>query len=349
LQYHYYSPYDFIFGAWGKTIWGSDADKQALSTDLAAVRNNFTDVPLVIGEWSAAGTYSKWIIDRYASSSDNHVAETAARWKYADYLIRTAAQYNTSTFWWDNGATDFDRTTGTFRDPVVPNIIVDAAKGEVNSLADSTEDTSAMSQVSDAYLYHTAGTAVADLTATYILNGNTVSMVHTASGTMLEKGTDYTVSGSNVTLKASLISQYIKTNTPAGPVANFTIYFTEGAALDLTLVNFSKSTLATKSSTAGNTNQNLVVPVTYGTIPKVAAVQATLADGTCLFDTWTIYLPEIQHCRATYSGQWDYDENSVTFTAASIQAAVTAGQTTTFVVEFFPRMPGNNATYTLTV
>lgn len=27
IQFHYYSPYDFTFSAWGKTIWGSDADK----------------------------------------------------------------------------------------------------------------------------------------------------------------------------------------------------------------------------------------------------------------------------------------------------------------------------------
>lgn len=50
LHYHYYSPYDFVFGAWGKTIWGSEADKAAVSHDLGVVRGNFTDVPLILGE-----------------------------------------------------------------------------------------------------------------------------------------------------------------------------------------------------------------------------------------------------------------------------------------------------------
>ena len=65
LQFHYYSPYDFIFGAWGKTIWGSDNDKAALEFDFSNLRGNFTDVPIFIGEWDAGATL-----------------EPAARWKY---------------------------------------------------------------------------------------------------------------------------------------------------------------------------------------------------------------------------------------------------------------------------
>jgi endoglucanase len=266
-----------------------------------------------------------------------------------DFFVRTAAKYQTSTFWWDNGATDFDRTTGKFRDPVVPKLIVKAAGGKANSLADSTEDASATSQVSSAELYHPAGTAPGDLTAAYILNGNTISSVRSPSGAVLKRGSDYSVSGSNVTFKESLISQYIDSSTSTGPVADFTVTFSKGAPLTATLVNLGESTLDSDGSTAVNTNQDLVIPVSYGSIPQVAAVRATLADGTCLFDTWTVYLPTLQQCRITYNGQWDFDAQSVIIRAASVQAAVAAGQTTTFVVEFFPRMPGNNATYTLTV
>ena len=290
-------------------------------------------MPLVIGEWSAAGT----------------TTETAARWKYSDFLIRTAAKYKTFTFWWDNGATDFDRTVGKFRDPVVADIIVKAAAGKTNSLADSTEDPSATTQVSYAFLYHTAGTAATGLTASYILNGNTVSSVRSPTGATLKNGADYTVSGGNVTFKAALIGQYIKTATKAGPVANFTLAFSQGASLTTTLVNLGKSTLGSTGSTVPAAAQDIIVPITYGTTHQVAAVQATLADGTCLVDTWTVYLPTLQQCRTTYGNQWDFDGASVTIKGAAVQAAITAGQTTTFNVEFFPRMPGNNATYTLTV
>jgi endoglucanase len=50
LHFHYYSPYDFVFGAWGKTVWGTAEELAAVSNDLGVVRGNFTDVPLVLGE-----------------------------------------------------------------------------------------------------------------------------------------------------------------------------------------------------------------------------------------------------------------------------------------------------------
>jgi endoglucanase len=46
LQFHYYSPYDFIFGAWGKTIWGSDADKAQVDLDFGYFRGNFSTIPV---------------------------------------------------------------------------------------------------------------------------------------------------------------------------------------------------------------------------------------------------------------------------------------------------------------
>jgi endoglucanase len=42
IQYHYYSPYDLIFSAWGKTIWGSDADK--VSSDVKHNHNVWTKI-----------------------------------------------------------------------------------------------------------------------------------------------------------------------------------------------------------------------------------------------------------------------------------------------------------------
>src|SRR5689334_1924235 len=97
---------DFIFSAWGKTIWGSDADKAALEADIAAVRGNFTDVPLVIGEWSASPV----------------ALEPAARWRYFDHFVRMAAKYNTSIMLWDNGNDYLDRSSHKWRDPVAQSI-----------------------------------------------------------------------------------------------------------------------------------------------------------------------------------------------------------------------------------
>lgn len=77
----------FTFGAWGATTWGSDADKAAMEADIAGMRANFTDVPLIIGEWNA-----------FAANTEN-----AARWKYYDHLMKLGVKYNTATVLWVTG------------------------------------------------------------------------------------------------------------------------------------------------------------------------------------------------------------------------------------------------------
>lgn len=77
----------FVFGAWGATTWGSDADKAALEADISGMRSNFSNVPLVIGEWNAFSANT----------------EPAARWKYYDHLIKMAKKYSTSTVLWATG------------------------------------------------------------------------------------------------------------------------------------------------------------------------------------------------------------------------------------------------------
>lgn len=78
-------------------------------------------------------------------------------------------------------------------------------------------------------------------------------------------------------------------------------------------------------------------------------MRAVKSDGTYLVDDWTQYLGELQHGRMTYSGQWDWDDSHVILKSAVLDAVRTAGSTTTFTFEFYPREPSNIANYTLTV
>ncbi|KAK6424686.1 hypothetical protein LTR95_016348 [Oleoguttula sp. CCFEE 5521] len=332
IQFHYYSPYDLIFGAWGKTTWGSDADKATLDADFAAFRGNFSDVPVVIGEWEA-----------------NNLIETSARWKYFDYLQTTAKKYSFTTFLWDNSATELDRSVEEFRDPVAVDILMHAVAGKPNAVPDSTTDGSS-TQTSSAFLYHKVGTNVTDQSLTYNFNGNTLSSVSAPNGNALKKGIDYTATGSSVTYKASLLSKYITATTVAGPVTSFTLKFSKGAPLTAQLVQWDVATLASNSSSAAvAAGGDLAIPITWKGINRPAAVQAVLPDGTCLVDTWTVYLPALQQCRSTYGNQWDFDSGHVIIKSGAIQAAVAVAQPVKFTFEFYPRQPGNNATYTLTV
>ncbi|KAI1842406.1 hypothetical protein JX266_011447 [Neoarthrinium moseri] len=331
LQYHYYSPYDFIFQAWGKTIWGSDADKATLEADIANIRGNFTDLPLVIGEAEAG-----------------MLLEPAARRKYIDFLARTAKKYDTSLIVWDNGDGYLDRSTHTWRDPQLLDILKNAVKGVSNSLSDSTTDGSATSQSSSAYIFHKVGAAVTDQVVKFLLNGNTVKSIRATDGTVLSSSKDYSVSGGDVTVKSAFLSKYLSATAAPGSKTNLTVSFSAGADATVEVVQWDVPVLGSTTSKA-QAGSDLIIPITWKGLYKLAAVKMLRNDGVYLFDDWTQYLGPLQQARGTYSGQWDRDGASVKLMAATVAQVISGGVTTTFTFEFYPRVPGNSVNYTLTV
>ncbi|KAF2791124.1 glycoside hydrolase family 5 protein [Melanomma pulvis-pyrius CBS 109.77] len=332
IQYHYYSPYDFIFSAWGKTTWGSDADKASLEADIAAVRGNFTDIPLIIGEWSASPTS----------------LEAAARWKYYDYFTRTALKYNTIPVLWDNGNDQLNRATHEWRDPVALSIHTNAIKGVKNTLPESTTDGAATVQQSSAYIYHKLNTSVTATTLGFELNGNTLVDAKVAGKTLV-KGTHYSVSGKDVTFSAAFLSTLLTPTTKPGEVATIALTFSAGAALTVNVVQYATPVLGATTSKLSATSADLLIPITWAGQSRPATVKAVKSDGGFLIDDWTQYLPTLQQARITYSGQWDWDATHVILKASVVDAVRAAGKTTTFTFEFWPRESGNVANYTLTV
>ncbi|GKT39831.1 endoglucanase B [Colletotrichum spaethianum] len=330
LQYHVYSPYDFIFSAWGKTIWGSDADKSAMATELGIVRGNYTDVPLIIGEFDASPLNT----------------ELAARWKWTDYLVRTAAGLNTAVVIWDNGLDHLDRDAHVWRDPTSISILNNAAKGTKNSLPDSTVDASATTQSSSAYVFNKVGSTPGDQALPWLFNGNTLKTIKSNSGATLVVDKDYTVSSSAVTIKALFLAQYLTPTAAPGSKANLTLTFSAGATSQIEIVQWDVPTLASTSSKAV-AGADLNIPITYKGVKIPAAVKALSSDGVYLFDDWTQYLGPLQQARITFNGQWNYDGAKVILPAATVQAVIASGKTTTFTFEFYPRVPGNNVMYTL--
>ncbi|KAI1767172.1 glycoside hydrolase family 5 protein [Hypoxylon sp. FL1150] len=331
IQYHYYSPYDFIFQAWGKTVWGSDADKAALKADFANIRGNFTDIPLVIGEFEI-----------------NTLLEPAARRKYMDFAVSTAKKYDTSLILWDNGDGALDRTAHTWRDPILMDIMFNAVKGVSNSLSDSTADASATEQFSSAYLFHKVGEDVTDQTATFLLNGNTIKSIETSDGKALSSSSDYSVSDGTVTLKKAFLSTYLSPTATPGSKANLTVTFSAGADASIEIVQWDVPTLGATTSQAVS-GSDLLIPITWKGLYKLAAVKMVREDGVYLFDDWTQWLGPLQQARGTYSGQWDRDGTHVIIKDAAVSQVVSGGVPTTFTFEFYPRVEGNAVNYTLTV
>ncbi|OKP12249.1 Endoglucanase B [Penicillium subrubescens] len=337
IQFHYYSPYDFIFSAWGKTIWGSDTDKAAVTTDFTLIRNNFTNIPILIGEYDASPTNT----------------EPAARWKYTDHLIRTALGLNFACVLWDNGLDHLDRNAGTWRDPNSISMITKSTASTANSLPDSTEDSSATSQWSSAYIFHQYGTSVVAQSLPFIFNGNTLTSISDSTGSTLTSGTDYSVSGANITFSASYLSKKLSATTAPGVIANLTLTFSGGRSSPVVqIVQWKPPTLSSTTAIASSVSgSDLSIPITWGGLPTVAAVKALTTSGVYLVDTWTVYLGPLQQARATYSSQYNWDSSHVIITSSAISSVISAGVSTVFTFEFYPRVAGgvNAVNFTLTV
>jgi endoglucanase len=250
-----------------------------MEADIANIRGNFTDIPLVIGEAEA-----------------NMLVEPAARRKYIDFLARTAHKYDTSLIVWDNGEGYLDRTTHTWRDPDIVDILLNAVQGVSNSLSDSTTDTSATSQSSSAYIFHKVGDEVTDQTVTFLLNGNTVSSIKATDGTTLDPSSDYSISSGDVTVKSSFLSQYLSATAEPGSKTNLTVSFSAGANANVEVVQWDVPVLGSTSSQVVS-GSDLVIPITWKGLYNLAAVKMLRSDGVYLFDDWTQYLGPLQQAR----------------------------------------------------
>jgi endoglucanase len=132
-------------------------------------------------------------------------------------------------------------------------------------------------------------------------------------------------------------------------LANLTLTFNRGAALQVNIVQYSTPVISSTSSPLPAAGQDLLIPITWAGLNRPAAVKAIKADGGYLVDDWTQYLGPLQQGRMTYSGQWDWNAKNVIIKAAALDAVRSAGQSTTFTIEFYPREPGNSVEFTVTV
>lgn len=179
-------------------------------------------------------------------------------------------------------------------------MITKSTDSTANSLPDSTEDSSATTQSSSAYIFHRYGTAVTAQTLPFIFNGNTLSSISDSTGSTLSSGTDYSVSGANIVFTASYLSKHLSSTTAPGIIATLTLKFSGGySAPVIEIVQWKPPTLSLTSAVASSVSgSDLLVPITWGGLPTVAAVKALTKSGTYLVDDWTGYLGPLQQARA---------------------------------------------------
>ena len=314
LQFHYYSPYDFVSSAWGKTIWGSESDRASLHSDFHLFNGNFSGIPAFVGEFGASPVST----------------EPAGRWKWHDYIARTAKAFHYSLILWDNGNDDFNRSANIWSDPIMLYIWFNATAGINNTLADSTTDPQATSQSTSAYIFHKRGDPVIAQTATYLMNGNTLTSIKSSAGTTLTSS-QFTLAGSTLTLSQAYLNTLYNSTSPPGIKETLTLTFNSGSPLTLQIVQYSTPTISATTFKI-DTSTDLHIPITYAGLPVVAAVKAVLADGTYLADTWTKYLGPLQQGRWTF-GDWSCDSGTFSVDVAGLQVMKAANQMVTLTLE----------------
>ncbi|KPM35802.1 hypothetical protein AK830_g10784 [Neonectria ditissima] len=281
LQVHYYAPYDFTSAAWGKTIWGSDADKAQLDDAFAELRSTFPDVPIVIGEWLVSPVHS----------------EPAARWRYYDFLARTSIKYGFAPMMWDTGNDILDRSSHKMFDVTGVEVHLRALEGIHNSLPEATTDASAASQFSSAFAFHRVGDAIQAQTLPFSFNENLVTSI-AVDDRVLAEGTDYAIIDNGIRFHSSVLSDYFDTNA-AGVKATALVSFSAGASIPIQFVVWDTPTVPIASSVAV-AGSEVSVAVNWRGVSKPATVAAFKADGSPLVDEWTVYLPPLGRGRTTF-------------------------------------------------
>ncbi|KFA49921.1 hypothetical protein S40293_01290 [Stachybotrys chartarum IBT 40293] len=346
LSYHFYGPWDFTATAWGRTWWGNDEDKANMESEIAQVRGNFTETPLHIGEMGVGPPST----------------ETAARWKWHDFLCRTAHKYNTSSFLWDAGGSFADDTPWwTWRDldPTTIRIINTASQGIPNALPDSTTDNQASEAWTSAYLFHHQNETLGDKRLPFLWNGNTllnVEVTRACNGSQpvtLVEGRDWEVDGNDLVVKEAFVSSVFPRGSSLGKKGSLLLQFDQGADLTLEIFHWAASELGFDSFevTRENMGQDLWIPIKWNGLNRVATVEAYKSDGVPLRDEWTIWMGPLQRGRLVNGNyQVELTENRVAIRAEILQSVFNAGLTTNFRFEFHPRQPDVNfANFTITV
>lgn len=157
-------------------------------------------IPVVIGEYGLL-------------AFDTSIAgvERGEMLKFFEYFTAYAQSRGMALQWWDNGQ-HFARTTYQWRDPELVNLIMHSVTGRT-----STANT-------DLILLN-SGAPVQDAVIQLNLNGN--SFVGLSNGdTPLTPGTDYTISGGVLTVKASALAAYA--SGPFGEKTVLDAHFSSG-------------------------------------------------------------------------------------------------------------------------
>ncbi len=269
---HYYGYWPFSVNIAGYTKFNSEV-QQDVTTTFDNVYNTFTarGIPVILGEYGLLGF-----------DKSTGVIEQGEKLKFFEYIGYYTKQKKIATMLWDNGQ-HFSRTNFQWSDPELFNLI-------------KTSWTTRSSTADSDLIYLKKGATVQDKQINLNLNGNQFASL-SAGNTVLQKGTDYDISGNVLTIKASQLSR-LTASGQLGTAATLTAKFNKGVDWKFKVIVYTTPKL---SSTQGTTS-SFSIPTTFNG-DQLATMEATYANGgNAGPQNWTSYKEFETTFSPNYSG-----------------------------------------------
>jgi aryl-phospho-beta-D-glucosidase BglC (GH1 family)/predicted heme/steroid binding protein len=216
------------------------------------------DIPVIVGEWGLLG------FDAHTGT-----VEQGEKLKFFEYVGYYAKQKGLTLQLWDNGQ-HLNRTTFQWRDPELYNMM-------------KASWTSRSGTASSDQVYVAKSGTVSDVSLTLNLNGTTFQALRLGT-TNLVQGTDYTISGSTLTIKASRLTSLLGDRN-YGVKADLHAVFSQGVPWRISVISYDQPTM----SAATGTTAAFAIPTQFKG-DQLATMEAKYADGTAAGpQNWTTY------------------------------------------------------------
>ncbi|MCC3763343.1 cellulase family glycosylhydrolase [Glycomyces sp. TRM65418] len=256
---HYYGFWPFSVNVAGFTKFNAEVQAD-IEGYFDRVYNEFVanDIPVIVGEWGLLG------FDAHTGT-----VEQGEKLKFFEYVGYYARQKGLTLQVWDNGQ-HFNRTTFEWRDPELYNMM--------KASWSSRSGTASTDQVFVAK----SGT-VADVSLQLNPNGTTFQHLRLGS-TNLVRGTDYTISGDTLTIKASRLTSLLGDRS-YGVKANLHAVFSQGAPWRISVISYDQPTMSAATGSTGA----FAIPTQFNG-DQLATMEAEYADGSAAGPhNWTTY------------------------------------------------------------
>ncbi|MEV0609527.1 cellulase family glycosylhydrolase [Polymorphospora rubra] len=247
--YHFYGYWPFSVNVAGGTRFDATV-QQDLTDAFDRIHTAFTarGIPVILGEYGLLG------FDRHTGT-----IQQGEKLKFFEFLGHYARARQITTMWWDNGQ-HFNRNTHQWNDPEL--------FAQIKSSWTTRSGTASSDQV-----FSARSGAVTAKSLTLNLNGTSfVGLRH--GNTDLVRGTDYTVSGNQLTLTAAALTR-LSGDRAYGTNAVLSARFSQGVPWRINLVTYDRPVLQNATGTTGS----FTIPTTFRG-DQLATMEATYTDGS---------------------------------------------------------------------